>query len=270
MIVAFLTLMLGLSGMDSFASEALRVVSYNVNFYSKPELVTRDIQSNPKLANADVILLQEVTRDPARDWDPIAKLGQALGMQSTFIPSANMRHLEYGNGILSRYPLKNIEMVALPHSEAESKENIRSGMIADIELPSGISVTVASVHLSVFFRDSSPFDQQRAEQLEVLLKKLKDRGSKNIIFGGDFNTATPWAWAHVHKIATHYAYSLSHPHKGWTMKYLHLKLDHLFHQGDMKVESLGVSKSAKGSDHIPIWVNYQFSVTTLSSNPEHF
>ncbi|MCM0606418.1 MAG: endonuclease/exonuclease/phosphatase family protein [Xanthomonadaceae bacterium] len=256
-----LTLMLGLMSLQGFAGEThFKVVSYNVNFFTKPEIIAQDIQSNENLKNADVILLQEITREASQNWDPLTQVAAQLGMQATFIPGTRFRGQDYGNGILSRTPLTSIEMITLPHSKAENRDNIRSAVIADTLLPNGETITIATVHLSVFFCDKSLAAQLRGEQLEVLLKRLKERGAKNVIFGGDLNTSTPWSWTKLQEKTKSYSYTLSHPHKGWTMKYLHLKLDHLFHQGNLSVLSHGIGKGSRGSDHLPIWVDYSTSV----------
>lgn len=256
----FLTLMLGLIPLQGFASELpLKVVSYNINFFKLPQIVSKDISSNDNLKNADVIFLQEITRNLSQGWDPMSLVAGDLHMHSAFIPGAWFKDKEYGNGILSKYPLKNIEMIPLPRSSAENKNNIRSAVIADIELPNGEWITLASVHLSVFFCEKTLGAELRGEQLEVLLKRLKDRGSKNVIFGGDLNTSTPWSWTKLQEKTKEYAYAVSHPHKGWTMKYLRLKLDHLFHLGNLKVNAHGIAHGSQGSDHVPIWVDYSTS-----------
>lgn len=266
-----LTLMLGFMSLQGYAAgRPFKVVSYNINFFMQPETVVQDLKTTPGLVDADIILLQEITRELSLGWDPLTVVAEKLGMHAVFIPSARLRGQEYGNGILSQKPLSRIEMVELPRSQAESKTNIRSAVIADLTLDSGEILTLASTHLSVFFCEKSTKDQPRADQLEVLLKRLRDRGSKNIIFGGDLNTSTPKGWNQVSKISKEYGYELSHEKKGWTMKILHLKLDHLYHQGNLQVINQGIGRGSNGSDHLPIWVDYQFSDKYLMSQPENF
>ncbi|GGI46302.1 hypothetical protein GCM10008018_16440 [Paenibacillus marchantiophytorum] len=124
---------------------------------------------------ADIIALQEVDRYRLRSGfvDQAKELADLLGMQMVFAPSLTYMVGQYGNVILSRFPIKDHSYELLP-----GKLETRSLLTATIQVGSE-SVQVAATHLGLSQADRTA---QLARISEILA------GSKEPqIVAGDFN-----------------------------------------------------------------------------------
>lgn len=137
------------------------------------EQIARTIESEAP----DVVMLQEV----ARGWvlgggaDMATWLGHRLDMHVAFAPAADR---QFGNVLLSREPLRDVEVVALPYGAGPQQ---RSALTAVVDGPDGTPVRVTSVHLQ--HRDENT--PTRLEQLAALEAALPDDGPS--VLGGDLN-----------------------------------------------------------------------------------
>lgn len=125
----------------------------------------------------DVVALQEVSRG----WvlgggaDMLTWLGHRLGMHVAFAPAADQ---QFGNALLSRTELTDVEVVALPYGAGPQD---RSALTARVEGPGGEPVRVTSVHLQ--HRDDNV--DTRLDQLAALEAALPDDGPS--VLAGDLN-----------------------------------------------------------------------------------
>lgn len=137
------------------------------------EQIARTIEAQ----GPDVVALQEVSRG----WvlgggaDVLTWLGHRLGMHVAFAPAADQ---QFGNALLSRTELTDVEVVALPYGAGPQE---RSALTARVAGPGGGSVRVTSVHLQ--HRDGNV--DTRLDQLAALEAALPDDGPS--VLAGDLN-----------------------------------------------------------------------------------
>lgn len=161
------------------AGDALVVLDWNLHYGVAAdtavdlEQIARTIESSAP----DVVLLQEV----ARGWvlgggtDMATWLGHRLGMEVAFAPAVDR---QFGNAILSRTPLRDVEVIHLPYGAGPQS---RSALTAVVDGPDGEPVRVTSVHLQ--HRDDNT--TTRLHQLAALDAALPDDGPS--VLGGDLN-----------------------------------------------------------------------------------
>jgi len=216
---------------------ALRVVTFNVQYGRQVDRAIALIDSTPELRDADVIMLQEMDAPATR------RIADALHMASVYYPASIARKTrrDFGNAILSRWPIAADEKVVLPH-HARFEGTQRIATAATIVV-NGLPVRVYSVHLATMVElgPGSRRDQVRAviadaaEYPRVIVSG--DMNSSSI--GKDFKQAG-FVWVTEHN---------PHTHHFWTF-------DHVFLKGLAPLESTatGVVHDALGaSDHRPVW-----------------
>jgi endonuclease/exonuclease/phosphatase family metal-dependent hydrolase len=184
----------------------VRIVAWNIERGKRFEPLVGMLTAHPSLADADVLLLNEVDlgMGRSRNLHVARELARALGIRYVFANShvvlapgdANERtHDEpntlalHGNAILSRYPIVSFRATALPERNdkfeaLEKRLGEKRTLICELELPHG-RVTVALVHLDPFC-DS----RHRAGQLKRVLAELGRGSAERVLLGGDLNTHT--------------------------------------------------------------------------------
>lgn len=129
-------------------------------------------------ADADVVALQEVDRYQPRSGfqNQVKRLAVRLGMHASFSPSIDLGFIQYGNAVLSRYPIHGKKVVFM-----NGITERRSLLLATIRLD-GQEVIVANTHLGVL-------EKEREKQLPLLAKTLSGLEQPAILCG-DFNMGT--------------------------------------------------------------------------------
>lgn len=232
----------------------LKFVSYNVNFAKDVPAILDDLKNIPELRDADFILLQEVVGAPDGSSNSVAPLAQALKMNYVFAPARVLFGLDYGNAILSRYPLKDFYKVLLPYSG--DNQRIAVGAVAGV---CDFKLVVNSVHLSVKFPDSIGSDRTRGAQLKPALDFLKRVPAMPAFIAGDLNSFKTSGWRNIVNIAAAAGFQDANTVNGWTFRKFRMRLDHAFSRRFSLVQQ-GIAQGAKASDHVPIW-------TTLEVDP---
>lgn len=135
------------------------------------------IANEMERSGADVIALQEVDRFLPRSGfcDQPNWLAHHLGMNVCFSPSVDLGLLQYGNAILSRYPI-----IAIHVQYLRGWIERRSILVADL-LIDGEIISVINTHLGTF-------EHERKKQLPLLLRTLDDLKHPAILTG-DFNVS---------------------------------------------------------------------------------
>lgn len=160
-------------------SDALVVLDWNLHYGVAPDTAV-DLEQIARTIEAeapDVVALQEV----ARGWvlgggtDMATWLGHRLGMHVAFAPAADR---QFGNVLLSREPLEDVEVVDLPYGAGPQQ---RSALTALVPRPDGSTVRVTSVHLQ--HRDANT--PTRLDQLAALEAALPADGPS--VLAGDLN-----------------------------------------------------------------------------------
>ena len=227
-----------------------------MNYNEDIKDLLQDFTTIPALQTADFILLQEVTGTVGIDDNGARQIAQALNMNYVFAPAVVADWLkptpkDYGNAILSRWPLGQFRKVLLPPSAKENcNQRIALGVTANV---AGRLIQIYSVHLSVTFPDTVGNDRERAIQLKSALDQMDVApAGMPTFFSGDLNTANPFGIRTIYELVATRHFTDAHPLKGYTDKTHHFTLDHAFARG-FSVLRAGTSYEAKGSDHVPIW-----------------
>lgn len=134
------------------------------------------IASTLEAAGATVIALQET-------WsEQVTALGERLGMYAAF--SGHAEH-DFGNGMLSLWPIESVERVPLPN--ADSEPGHRSALVTRIAAPFGSFVAV-STHLEHRF-DQSALRQVQSAALAEVVADQRGNPEKDYpaVVMGDFN-----------------------------------------------------------------------------------
>ncbi|CAM4408664.1 endonuclease/exonuclease/phosphatase family protein [Paenibacillus alkaliterrae] len=159
------------------ASNYMRVMTYSIRHGKGMDGKTSLSRIAGEIAKAhpDLVALQGVDRFLPRSGfqDQLKRLAQLLGMHACFSPSVNLFIVQYGNAILSRYPIisKKIQYIG------GSKER-RSILTAKLQINEN-TITVVNTHLGVHTKE-------RIKQLPVLWDAL-DKLEQPAILAGDFN-----------------------------------------------------------------------------------
>lgn len=235
---------------------ALRVVTYNVHGVSG-DAIARAIRGDDTLAAADVILMQEVA-----SFGPCSAAcaaGDALGFASVYAPGHQQDGGTSGVAILSRWPLRDPQVIELPYKHAVVNSARRIALAATLDSAEG-PVRLIAVHLE---NRINPGD--RVEQLAPALAHARAFDGA-VILGGDMNTS-PFVWGgHLLPVPTGTqddrleasvrAAGLDTPVAGSaaTSQWLNMRLDAIYTRG-VTHTGHGVEQDVRISDHLPLWMD---------------
>lgn len=162
----------------------MRIVTWNLWWQFGPwaerqPAITAELRAH----EPDVALLQEVWADD--DADQAQLLADAGGMKMVRTRRVTGEPQRFGNAILSRWPIMELETARL--SDAEGKPSHRSALAARIEAPSGPWVVVVT-HLAWQYDQSALRQQQLAEVVALARRHgAGDADGPPVVLGGDFN-----------------------------------------------------------------------------------
>lgn len=150
----------------------MRVATYNIKHCGLKG--PGEILAVLRRLDADLVGLQEVDVGTRRSGgvDQAAALGSALGFHTAFGEAFPYEGGSYGVALLSRWPIRAAETVALP-----SLTEPRALLLADVDRPGG-TLRAAVTHLGL-----DP--NERIAQTQVVAKHLRDR--PRVVLVGDFN-----------------------------------------------------------------------------------
>ena len=185
----------------------VHVAQWNIEHGNRFEAIAQAFQSQPGLAAADLVTLNEVDLGMARSGnrDVAAELAARLGMHAawaamflestrgrdddalTAVPDDNAESL-FGLAILSRWPITSTRLVPLPGPERALFERERMtgrfiALVCDIAHPVQPFVVVTA-HLEVHRTRA-----HRARQMRLLMQALATE-QRPVLFAGDWNTHT--------------------------------------------------------------------------------
>lgn len=203
-------------------------------------------------AAPDFVLMQEVTCGWKRSEDrQVDVLGEHLGLRHrVYFPNVLKRHGEYGNAILSRYPLydaNNIDLTVGPKKarsvlharcRVRSKTGKRSRTIHLFNLHLGLSGIERKIQLRRFLA-SDPF--ARLEQRTPIL------------VGGDFNDV--WGTLGVKLLEPAGFRGQRRPLRTFPAYAPVRALDAIYVRGEIQIEKVRTPRTAiarRASDHLPL------------------
>jgi endonuclease/exonuclease/phosphatase family metal-dependent hydrolase len=165
------------------ASPRLRVLTYNIHHGEgidgkfDYERLARVINS----AKPDVVALQEVDRGTRRSAgvDQAARLGELTGMRAAFGVALYYEGGEYGEAILSRFPMADRKAHHLPfHQGQEPRTALEVAIRPDNGVPEFLFVGTHWCHQS---------NDTRTEQAEQTNRLYPAEGGPPVILAGDLN-----------------------------------------------------------------------------------
>lgn len=230
---------------DRQLSEPLRVVSFNIKFGEAIDEAITELSQDEHLAQADVILLQEM------DAAGVDRIARALELSYVYYPASSHRHgKDFGNAVLSRWPITGDRKVLLPH-ESPTNGQRRIAVEATIRTDRG-ELRAYSVHTE------TPWLGLRG-RLDQAAEVLKHAGANSgpIVVGGDFNTGDPGSLDETRALFEESGFLWASRGSGPTSPgtILNLTLDHVFTRG---LAPLGAGSTfTVASDHQPVWVELQ-------------
>lgn len=157
---------------------ALRVVTFNVKYAREAAAAAHLLRTDPRLAGADVVALQEMD-EAATDL-----IARALGMNYVYYPASvhPVAGKNFGNAILSPWPLEDDVKIVLPH-RGRIRRGMRIAVGATLRIPGRQPVRAYSVHLETPVSISG---RGRRDQARAILADAE--AHPRVIVAGDFNS----------------------------------------------------------------------------------
>ena len=232
----------------------MRIATYNihkcvgVDRKYAPERIVEVLRE----IDADVIGLQEVLchshlhkRDHQADF-----IADALGLKFVLGKNRQIKGADYGNAILSRFPILSSRNYDITVSNYEPRGCLRT----EIEFPSS-RVQFYNLHMG------TSFFERRKQVHKILAGHVFDGRAGGRIIVGDFNEWTNGLTTRMFRSRfnwvdpkTHLGTSRSFP--GY-MPLLHL--DHIYFDGSFELEAATLHRSRTAlvaSDHLPIFADF--------------
>jgi endonuclease/exonuclease/phosphatase family metal-dependent hydrolase len=228
--------------------DSLRVASWNIQFAEQVPKALEEILANSDLASADIILVQEMTRDG------VEEMARVLGMHHIYgLAAVHPHHKKlFGNGVLSRWPIVGDKAIQLPN-ETLITGHRRIAVAADIDL-GGRIVRAVSIHTATMVMDLD----KRFEQAKAARDSLGNFTGP-VVMGGDFNTVSNYEVTLLRQTMRRLRLDTVRLPEGPTIvnKIKRIPgsvsvLDHFFVK-DFTAGSRGIASETTASDHYPIW-----------------
>ena len=226
----------------------VRVVTYNIHRSRGMDRRTQPHRIAAVLSqiDADVVALQEVIGAGPRGASHIEEIGAALGMGWVMAPARQLRGHQFGNAVLSRFPIKDHAQHDLSWKTCEERRLQR----ADIDI-NGHTLHVYNVHLGTAILER----RHQATRLAAIVADRPVGGAKLVL--GDFNE---WMRGLTTKLLSHRLKSVElrdylKRHRTYPGLFPILHLDHIYYAG--RIEILGIELprtrlSLVASDHLPL------------------
>ncbi len=218
--------------------DTLRVLSFNIEYARQMRQAARILSTEPRLRDADVILLQEMTVSATKF------LADSLHMRYVYYPAIYNRIMkrDIGNAILSRWPITDDAKLILPSRSRYAKTQ-RTATAATIRFRDQ-NIRVYSTHFG------TPADlgwKGRVAQLRSILGHASRYPL--VIIGGDMNNRD------IGRIARDSGYVW--PTDTIPKSNSFGRLDHFFVRGLVmpSVAGVGTHRVPRSiSDHSPVWI----------------
>jgi len=206
--------------------------------------------------DADVVALQEVVSltGGRREQDQAQYLAEAVGLEFRIGETRKLRGAAYGNVVLSRFPVKQVEIYDLTASRREPRGCIR----CDLEIAHGKIIHVFNIHLGTGY-----IERRRQARMLMSREVLLSPSLKHPrLLLGDFNE---WTMGLVSRmlqgefesvdIQLHLNRRRTYP---GVLPIMHL--DHMYFDRHLVLEEFLLHRSRKAlvaSDHLPLLAEFR-------------
>ncbi len=227
----------------------IRVVTYNVHRgrgldgRTKPDRIAAVLQD----IDADVVALQEVVGAGPRHGGHAEAFGAALGMGWVMAPTRHLWSHQFGNVVLSRFPITHHVRYNLSWKTCEP----RGCMRVDLAIDDEVTLHLYNAHFGTAILER----RVQAERLAGIVSDRRVTGPKIVL--GDFNEwsrgpASALLSERLNGIdlAAHLRRRRTYP---GVFPLVHL--DHIYYQGRVEVEKVELVRSRRAliaSDHLPL------------------
>lgn len=227
----------------------LRVVTYNIHRCRGMDRRVRPERIAALLAtiNPDVVALQEVIGPGLSGVGHAEELGAALGMGWIMAPTRELRRHQFGNVVLSRFPIREHAQIDLSWKTCEA----RSAQRVSVDLGAAGVLHVYNAHLGTALLER----RYQAPRLAEWVCDRRVAGPRILL--GDFNE---WGRGLVADILAERMNSVDlYPHLKRRRTYPGffpvLHLDHIYFAGNVEVRNVELPRSRLAlvaSDHLPL------------------
>ncbi len=187
-------------------NDKISAIAWNIERGNRFAGIVEALKNHAALKDKDLLLLTELDYGMARSGNRFVaqELARELQLNYAFAPvyialqkgsgvesevaEENTKSL-HGLAMFSKYPLKNVQTVALPNGKdkmwgKEKRLGYLRALIADIEHPAG-EFRAVTIHL-----DAHSSRKHRHSQMKIILDHLDKLPVLPTIIGGDWNTTT--------------------------------------------------------------------------------
>jgi endonuclease/exonuclease/phosphatase family metal-dependent hydrolase len=239
---------------DAQTSKDVRIATYNIHRCRGMDrrVVPGRIIEVLRGINADVIALQEVIGAGPQGAGQAEEIGASLGMGWVMTCVRTLRQHQFGNVVLSRFPIVHHSQYDLSWRTCEPRMCQR----ADIDV-NGQVLHIYNVHLGTAVLER----RYQAGRLASWVHDRRIAGPKVIL--GDFNewmkglaTKTLSSLFESVDISQHLKRRRSYP---GLFPVVHL--DHIYYEGRVEVRSVEMPRTRQAlmaSDHLPLVANFRF------------
>ena len=226
----------------------LRIVTYNIHRSrgmdrrTKPARIAEVLRS----IDADIVALQEVIGAGPRGGSHIEEIGASLGMGWVMAQTRLLRGHQFGNVVLSRFPITHHAQHDLTWKSCE--ERCLQRVDVDVD---GRRMHVYNVHLGTAILER----RQQAQQLATIVSDKQQSGPKIVL--GDFNEwmrglTTTLLSAKLQSVDLQ-QFMRRRRHYPGLFPILHL--DHIYYDGALEIDHIEVVRTRAAlvaSDHLPL------------------
>jgi endonuclease/exonuclease/phosphatase family metal-dependent hydrolase len=256
------------SGQQSTAQAApatFRAMTYNIHHGEGADgrLDVERIAAVIRDERADLVALQEVDKGVERTnrRDLPAELAALTGMTCLFRSNYPFQGGEYGNAILTRFPVKRWTNTLL----RMLRPGEQRGVLHAVVDAGGRDLLFLATHI-----DHRPDDAERLANVEQFREVLAEYGKMPALFGGDFND-TPLSRTHAAMAATFDdAWAKAGDGVGFTIpsREPNKRIDFLWlsHGAPLRVIRAWVPRS-EASDHLPVVGEFAWTGTADAHSP---
>lgn len=252
---------------SGWAAEPLRVrvLTYNIHHGEGTDgnIDLARIASVIKRLKPDVVALQEVDKKTTRSngVDQAAELGKLTEMHVAFGKAMDFAGGQYGEAILSRYPLQKFQIHALPFTEGCEPRCVLAARFRLGE--AGPEIVFASTHLE---HAKAPVRLCQAQKLNPILAAAN---ALPTILAGDFNEVPDSPAIKV--LQSHWTDATAgRPQPTWPADQPRTKIDYVFFRpaDGWRVVEQQVIGEPVASDHRPLLVVLECLPSWLAFVPE--
>ncbi len=234
-----------LLGLALVSCEKINVMTYNIHASRGMDKVfdAKRIATVINEQSPDLVALQEVDILTQRSGptDILAVLMQETGMSGIFMKTFNYQGGEFGNAVLTRYPIIDSKVYRLPSREEYEP---RLMMLVRCLSDRGDTIYFYNVHLDHHLKDSD-----RPQQADMIVESIDY--NKNVILAGDFNCepGSPSLSVIETTLMRSFAKEASYPSDIPSRL-----IDHIFysHDNGLRLCNVKVVDEKLASDHRPV------------------